>query len=280
MTDFLNNFNSKYFDKFIDFSIGFLEAIAILMIGFWLARIVSKYAHLGMQKRGVEDSLRIFLKDIVHITLNILVIIIAINTAGIKVTSILALIGGAAVGVGLGLQGSFSNLASGVMIILTNPFRVGDLIKSDKFEGIVEKINLLNTTIRGQRNELIVIPNAPLFNTSLQNFSAKGAYRIDITVGVEHRSDIHKLRPLLIGAISQDDMFLNHRPIVIEIEEFIKDRVNLTVRAYAKPKDYWDAPLILRGICKDTIEANGFRIPVAPREIKIINQNNESTERN
>ncbi len=279
MTDFFANFNSKYFDKFIDLSIGFLEAIAIVVIGFWLAKTISKYAHFGMQKRGVEDSVRIFLKDIIHITLNILVIVIAINTAGIKVTSILALIGGAAVGVGLGLQGSFSNFASGVMIILTNPFRVGDLIKSDQFEGIVEKINLLNTTIRGQRNELIVIPNSPLFNTTLQNFSSRDAYRIDITVGVEYRSDVHKLRPLLKEAISKDRMFLDYKPIVIEIEEFVSDRINLTIRAYSKPVYYWDAPLILRGICKDVIEANGFTMPVAPREIKIINQN-ESTERN
>ncbi|HLV24647.1 MAG TPA: mechanosensitive ion channel family protein [Moheibacter sp.] len=279
MRDFFSDFNSKYFDKFIDLSIGFLEGIAILVIGFWLARIVSKYAHLGMQKRGVEDSIRLFLKDIIQITLNILVIVIAINTVGIKVTSILALIGGAAVGVGLGLQGSFSNLASGVMIILTNPFRVGDLIKSENFEGIVEKINLLNTSIRGQRNELIVIPNAPLFNTTLQNFSSKSAYRIDITVGVENRSDLHKLRPILIQEISKNPMFLDYKPIVIEIEEFTPDRIHLTVRAYSKPKFYWDAPLILRGICKDTIETNGFKIPVAPREIKIINQNDGTTER-
>ena len=273
MTDFLNQFYTKYLDRIIDFGIDLLEAIAILVIGFWLVKFFSKQVYYWMLKRNVDASARVFLKDIIQIILNVLVIIIAINTAGIKVTSILALIGGAAVGVGLGLQGSFSNIAGGVMIILTHPFRVGDLIRSDKFEGIVEKINLLNTTIRGQRNELIVIPNSPLFNSSIQNFSAKDAYRIDITVGVEYRSDVHKLRPLLKEAIAQEKMFLDYKPVVIEIEEFITDRINLTVRAFSKPIYYWEAPLILRGICKDTIEAHGFTMPVAPREIKIINQN-------
>ena len=279
MTDVLDQFYSKYLDRILEFGIGVLEAIAILVIGFWLARIISKQIYYWMLKRNVDASARTFLKDIIQIVLNVLIIIIAINTTGIKVTSILALIGGAAVGVGLGLQGSFSNVAGGVMIILTHPFRVGDLIKSDQFEGIVEKINLLNTTIRGQRNELIVIPNSPLFNTSLQNFSAKDAYRIDITVGVEYKSDIHKIRPLLKEAINKDKMFLDYKPTVIEIEEFVSDRINLTVRAYSKPMYYWEAPLILRGICKDILEANGYKMPVAPREIKII-QENESTERN
>lgn len=279
MTDFLDQFYTKYLDRIINFGIDLLEAIAILVIGFWLVKLISKQIYYWMLKRNVDASARVFLKDIIQIILNILVIIIAINTAGIKVTSILALIGGAAVGVGLGLQGSFSNIAGGIMIILTHPFRVGDLIRSDKFEGIVEKINLLNTTIRGQRNELIVIPNSPLFNTTIQNFSAKDAYRIDITVGVEYRSDVHKLRPLLKEAIGREKMFLDYKPVVIEIEEFITDRINLTVRAFSKPIYYWEAPLILHGICKDTIEAHGFTMPVAPREIKIIHQN-ESTERN
>ncbi len=279
MTDFLDQFYTKYLDRIIDFGIDLLEAIAILVIGFWLVKLLSKQIYYWMLKRNVDASARVFLKDIIQIILNILVIIIAINTAGIKVTSILALIGGAAVGVGLGLQGSFSNIAGGIMIILTHPFRVGDLIRSDKFEGIVEKINLLNTTIRGQRNELIVIPNSPLFNTTIQNFSAKDAYRIDITVGVEYRSDVHKLRPLLKEAIAREKMFLDYKPVVIEIEEFTTDRINLTVRAFSKPIYYWEAPLILHGICKDTIEAHGFTMPVAPREIKIIHQN-ESTERN
>lgn len=278
MTDFLDQFYTKYLDRIIDFGIDLLEAIAILVIGFWLVKLISKQIYYWMLKRNVDASARVFLKDIIQIILNILVIIIAINTAGIKVTSILALIGGAAVGVGLGLQGSFSNIAGGIMIILTHPFRVGDLIRSDKFEGIVEKINLLNTTIRGQRNELIVIPNSPLFNTTIQNFSAKDAYRIDITVGVEYRSDVHKLRPLLKEAIAREKMFLDYKPVVIEIEEFTTDRINLTVRAFSKPIYYWEAPLILHGICKDTIEAHGFKMPVAPREIKIIQQN-ESTER-
>lgn len=278
MTDFFDQLYTKYIDRILDFGVGLLEAIAILVIGFWVVRFISRQVYYWMLKRDVDASARLFLRDIIQIILNILVIVIAINTTGVKVTSVLALIGGAAVGVGLGLQGSFSNVAGGVMIILTHPFRVGDLIKSDKYEGIVEKINILNTTIRGQRNELIVIPNSPLFNSTLQNFSAKDAYRIDITVGVEYRSDVHKLRPLLKEAIGQDKLFLTYKPVVIEIEEFVSDRINLTIRAFSKPMYYWEAPLILRGICKDVIEANGFTMPVAPREIKIINQN-ESTER-
>ncbi len=279
MTDYLDQFYTKYLDRLVDFGIHVLEAVAILVIGFWLTKLISRYLYFLMVKRDVDSSSRIFLKDIFQITLNVFVVVIAINTAGIKVTSILALIGGAAVGVGLGLQGSFSNFAGGVMIILTKPFKIGDLIQSGENIGFVEKINLLNSTIRSPRNELIVMPNAPLFNNPLSNYSSKKAYRTDITVGVEYKSDVHRLKPLLKEKICQHEMFMQNKTVTVEIEQFTTDRINLTVRAFSNPRNYFDAPLILHGIAKDVIEANGFVMPVAPQEIKIIHEN-ESTQRN
>ncbi len=274
MEEFLDKETHIYLQKLIGFGIALLEAIAILVIGFWLSRIISKYICLLMEKREVELSTRNFLRDFLRILFNILVIVMAIHTAGIEVTSILAIIGGGAVGIGLGLQGSFSNFAGGIMIIFTKPFKTGDLIQSGDDIGYVEKISLLNTTIRSPRNEIIVLPNSPLFNHPLSNYSAKDTYRIDITVGVEYRSDIHRLSPLLKEAIRKHKIFIPGKPITAEIEAFTTDRIHLTVRAYTHPFNYFDAPLVLHGICKDTIEANGFVMPVAPREIKLISQEN------
>ncbi|WP_161554584.1 mechanosensitive ion channel family protein [Sinomicrobium soli] len=270
MEQFLDLETRIYTEKLINFGISLLEAVAILVIGFWLSRLISRSLFLLMQKRDVEHSTRNFLRSFIRIILNTLVIIVAIGNVGVKVTSILAVIGGGAVGLGLGLQGSFSNFAGGIMIILTKPFKTGDLIQTEEHIGYVENIRLLNTVIRSPRNELIILPNAPLFNTALSNYSAKDAYRIDIVVGVAYRSDIHRLSPLLKEAIGRNEIFMSDRRLTVEIEQFTHDRINLTVRAYTLPTNYFDAPLILHGICKDIIEKNGFIMPVAPQDIRIV----------
>lgn len=273
MEDFFSLETRRLLEKLIDYGISALEAIAILVIGFWLSRYLSRYIYLLMAKKEVDASIRNFIKDFIQIFLNVLVVIIAISTIGISVTSILAIIGGAALGVGVGLQGSISNFAGGVMIILTKPFKSGDLIESGSHIGYVEKISLLNTTIRSPRNEIIIIPNAPLFSNPLSNFSTKDSFRIDIVAGVEVSADVHKLKPLIKEAIKKDELFFADKPIVVEIEQFAQDRLNLTIRTFSKPKYYWDAPLRLHQIVKDTIEENGYKIPVA--QIQITNKNSD-----
>ncbi|WP_461534416.1 mechanosensitive ion channel family protein [Sinomicrobium sp.] len=271
MTEHILNIDPSILtEKLLNFGTSLLEAIAILVIGLWLSKMICRSVAILMQKRDIEHTTRNFLISFIRIILNTLVIIIAISSIGIKVTSILAVIGGSAVGIGLGLQGSFSNFAGGIMIIITRPFKTGDLIQTEEHIGYVENIHLLNTVIRSPRNELIILPNAPLFNTPLSNYSAKDAYRIDITVGVAYRSDIQKLRPLLKEAIGRSEMFMSDKRLTVEIEQFTHDRIHLTVRAYTAPTNYFDAPLVLHDICKNVIEDNGFVIPVNPQEIKIV----------
>lgn len=260
-----------YLQKIITNGVLVVQAIFILVVGFWISKQIRKYLIVFVEKKGIDPSVGGFLTKSVVILLKTVVVLIAVNTIGIEVTSILAIIGGATLGLGMGLQGGLSNFAAGVMIISTKPFKVGDLIQSGDNIGYVKKINFLNTAIRSVRNEVITLPNAPLFGNPLHNYSEKEYYRIDIFVGLEYKSDIEKFRPLLIDAIQQDDLFLKDQPVRVEIDEFLEDRLKLVVRAFVHPKDYWEGPLRLHGIVNKCVETHSYKVPISPREIYIQN---------
>lgn len=256
-------------ESVINFGGNILFAIGILIIGFWFSKKLTRLIHLRMTKSNVDPGLRSFLKNTIYLGLNIMVVLIATMQLGIEITSVIALIGGAAVGLGMGLQGGISNFAAGVMIIMTKPFSVGDLIKTHDYMGYVERIDLLNSTLRTVKNELVIIPNSELFNKPIINYSEKKVIRIDTQVGISYKDNFDELKTALKKAIKEEEIFLNSRPITVEIEAFGDSSVNLTIRAFTAVSNYWDAPLKLNYIARKTINENGFTIPFPQRDVHL-----------
>lgn len=266
---FYDKETSKSLDLLLEFIPKALTFVAILVIGFWLVSKLMHYVNVLMVRRNLDMSVRGFLKDIIHIILNVLVVLLAVNNLGIEITSVLALIGGAALGLGMGLQGGLSNFAGGVMIIITKPFKVGDLINTQNQTGYVERIDMFNTTLRTVQNEVVVLPNAPIFNSTVTNYSAKGTVRTDVTVGIEYDCDHKKLSQLIREAIRKQPFFSDEYPIIIGIEAFDDSSIRLCVRAYAKVVDFWEAPLKLNQIIKETMDQHGYTIPFPQRDLNI-----------
>ena len=260
----------------ISYGLKAVMSLAIVIGGFWLISKLQNLISKNLEKRELDISIINFVSSIVGMLLKIMILLAAISTAGVEVTSFLAILGGAALGLGMGLQGGLSNFASGVLILLVKPFKTGDLIKADGHMGYVERIDLLNTSIIPPSHETIIIPNADIFSSPIFNYSIKGIVRIDIVVGISYDDDFESLRPLMKQAITEDDIFTRKSSSVVEIENFGDSSINIAIKAYARTQNYWNAEFKLNEIARRVINENGFTIPFPQRDLHLIKQDTES----
>src|SRR5690606_32758745 len=215
-------------------------AILILALGFWLGNKLKGLIRRRMVRREVDPSIREFILPVIDVIFKILVVLTAINTVGIQVTSFAAILAGLAAGIGLSLQGSLSNFAGGLLIIFFKPFKVGDYIEALNNGGPVEYISILYTTIVTPENNVVILPNSALLNNPVKNYSVKDIRRLDINIVISYNDDVHKAQQILKEMLENDPMTLNNEPITVEVLEFADSSINLAVRSYVKSENYWD----------------------------------------
>ena len=203
----------------IDFAVKLIVALAIVFIGKLVASLVRDGVVKVMRLRGMDETIISFLSSLLYGTLFIIVIIAAISHLGFNTTSLVAIIGAAGLAIGLALQGSLSNFASGVLLIILKPFKSGDFIDVAGVTGIVEEIHVFSTKLRTGDNKTVIIPNGKITSSTITNFSTKPERRLDLVIGVSYDADLAKTKALLTKITNEHELVLKNKEVVIGVQE-------------------------------------------------------------
>lgn len=250
-----------------------VSAILTLVIGFWVAGWLKRLIERRMVARNVDLSIRTFLIPIINILLKLIVIVFVVTRLGLNASGFIAALGGIGLAVGLALQGSLSNFAAGILIIIFKPFKVGDYIVSQGNEGTVESISLLNTVVSTVKGQVVTLPNANLFNNPIINYSVKEYRRLDVNIGISYGDDFDKAKHVLEEVLTNNEYVDQNQSKTVEILEFAASSVNLAVRCYVKNSDYWTAYWQIYRQVKYALDENNISIPYPHTEMIIKNSN-------
>lgn len=256
-----------------EYGMKIMGGIIILIAGFWIASRISKLVENRLKKKGVDDSLREFLVPLITILLKILVVFAAAETVGFKTTSFIAVLGGMALAVGMALQGSLSNFAGGILILFFKPFKVGDLIESQSYTGFVEKIEVFNTILRTGGNKRVILPNGPVYNNPIVNFTENGFLRVEVAVGIGYEENIGKAREVIINAVKQNSLVKTDMDITVHVSSLGASSVDLFVRCFTESKDYWDVFFGISETIKIALDKENIKIPFPQREVMVTKTN-------
>ena len=247
-----------------------LAAIAIFIIGRWIAKAVRGGVRRMMNKGDVDPIVIGFVSSITYIALLAFVVIAALGQLGIQTTSFIAILGAAGLAVGLALQGSLSNFAAGFLMIIFRPFKVGDFIEGAGVAGVVEAIHIFTTTLKTGDNKIIIIPNAKLSGDNITNYSAQETRRVDMTVGVAYDADLSVVRDVLNDIISKEERAMKDPAPLVAVAELADNSVNFVVRVWTKTGDYWGVKFDMTETIKNRFDAEGIGIPFPQRDIHIV----------
>ncbi|MHC5201960.1 mechanosensitive ion channel family protein [Myroides sp. LJL119] len=246
-------------------------SLIILAVGLYLIRVVLKVVATRFEKRNIEKSLRGFLISIIRAALYILLIITVISTMGIPTTIFAAMFASAGLAIGLALQGSLSNFAGGVLILLFKPFKVGDYIStSSSTEGTVEQIDLLYTTVTSATGLKIISPNGPLANAVVTNYSQITSRRYDFVVGISYDANIKEAQEVILNALALDNSVLKNPGASVFVTNLGDNSVDLNVRTWMDKSDYWDTVYRVQQTVKVALDNANIEIPFPQRDLHII----------
>lgn len=244
-----------------------IGAILILVIGLWITKLITKGFKKFLTKRKTDETLVKFFTALVNIALVAFVIIAAISKVGIETTSFVAVLGAAGLAVGFALQGSLANFASGVMLIIFKPIKVGDYVEGGGMEGIVEEIGIFVTTLITLDNKTVFVPNAKLTADNIVNYSTKDIRRVDLVFGVAYKEDIDRVRTVISDTLKNNSKVLQEPKPDILVSELADSSVNFEVRPWCKNEDYWDVYYGVIEEIKKKLDQENVEIPFPQRDI-------------
>ena len=253
----------------VDFGVRIIVAILIFYIGRMIARGLSNGIRKVMAAREVDKILETFVSNLVYWALLIVVIIAAIDRLGIETTSLIAVMGAAGLAVGLALQGSLSNFAAGVLIVIFRPYRVGDFVEAAGISGSVEQVQILTTILKTPDNKQIIVPNSAIMSSIITNYSANDTRRVDLTIGVSYDDDLDKVQKTLEEIVSADDRILKDPACVIRVHELADSSVNFVVRPWVASGDYWNVYWDLTETIKKRFDQDGISFPFPQQDVHI-----------
>lgn len=249
-----------------------IAAIAILVIGRIAAKIVRGAIGKTMTRGNVDPTLVRFVTNLVYVGLMAFVIIAALGQLGIQTASFVAIIGAAGLAVGLALQGSLSNFAAGVLMIIFKPFKVGDFIEGAGTAGVVEEIGIFTTQLTTGDNKNIIVPNAKISGDNIINYSANATRRLDLTASCSYQDDLDQVRKVLEEILAGDERVLKDPAPTIGVLNLGESSVDFAVRPWVKTADYWPAHFALQEAIKKQFDAVGITIPFPQRDIHVVNE--------
>lgn len=247
----------------LPFGMRILLALAIFVVGRFVARAILRLFDRLMQRSDVDVSLRKFLTDVAYAVLLVVTVIAALDTAGVKTTAVVAVLGAAGLAIGLALQGSLSNFAAGVMLIVLRPYKVGDQVTIGKYLGRVDAIRVFQTILITADNREITIPNGQIIAAPIENMSVLGRRRVDLVVSVNHPADLPQVRDLLAKAIAADDRIEATPTPAIEVAEITDATTKLYLRTWTKCDDYAGVATTAMEKIKNAMEAAQVKFSVA-----------------
>lgn len=258
----------KIVDLSLEYGLPIVKAILIFIIGSIIIKWVIKQLDRIMLAKQWELSLQKFVLNLLSWALKIFLIITVISTLGIDTASLLGVFAGAALAIGLALQGSLANFAGGFLIIILKPFKIGDLIEAQGEIGVVKEIDIIQTTIVSPTNKRIILPNGTLANGNITNYTAEGKIRVDTTVGIGYGEDMKRAKEVLLAMLHTNELILKDPAPSVNVSELADSSVNLAVRPYCKPEDYWTVYFWTIENTKLTLDKEQIEIPY-PHQVEI-----------
>ena len=262
----------------LSYAVNIVAALAIIIIGLIVARMISNAVNRLMISRKIDATVADFLSALVRYAVIAFTLIAALGRVGVQTASVIAVLGAAGLAVGLALQGSLSNLAAGVLLVMFRPFRAGEYVDLGGVAGTVQSVQIFSTTMRSADGKIIVIPNGKIIAGNIINFSREPARRNEFIIGVAYDSDIDQVKQILTDIIQSEDRILKDREITVRLHELGASSVNFIVRAWSNSGDlqnvYWD---VLERI-KREFDAAGISFPYPQMDVnfKRVKENKES----
>ncbi len=246
-----------------------LAAFAIIIFGRIIAKLIRSIVTKVMEKAKIEQTLIAFTSNLTYIGLLAFIVIAALGKLGVQTASFVAVLGAAGLAVGLALQGSLSNFAAGVLLIIFKPFKVGDFIEGGGSDGVVDAIGIFTTELKTVDNKKIIIPNAKLTGDNITNYNAMEFRRVDIVAGVGYSDDLKKVKEVLYLLLAEDKRVLKDPAPFVGVSELGDNSVNFTVRPWVKTSDYWDVFFDLQEKIKQRFDKEGISIPFPQRDVHL-----------
>jgi len=262
----------KVYEYLAQYGFKVIGALIIFLIGRWLAKIISRWIEKALIKSRVDKTLAKFIKNLSHIVLLVFVVMSAVAPLGVKTTQFAVVVGAAGLAIGLALQGSLANFASGFLMIMFRPFKVGDFIEAAGVKGTVKEIQIFNTIVNTPDNIRAIIPNAQITGGNVLNYTANGIRRVDLVVGISYEDDLKKAKTIIEGVLAQDERVLQDPKPNVAVFELGDSSVNFVVRPWVKSADYWDAYFDITTKAKLALDENGITIPYPQRDVHIKNE--------
>lgn len=265
----------EYIDKYLPVAISFglrlLLTIILFIVGGRLIKVVRKIVRRSMDRAGADVGVIQFMDSLIKLLLYFLLILFLADGIGVDTTSVMALVGSAGLTIGLAFQGSLSNFAGGVLILLIKPFKVGDYIiyTSGNLEGKVTKIEMFYTTLFTVDNKKVVIPNGTLSNSSLINVTAEDRRRIDITVGVSYTANLKLAKEVCLNLLAAQPAVLQDQNNLVVVDDLADSSVNLKICCWVTPDDYWSTRWDLIEKIKLAFDENGIEIPFNQLDVNL-----------
>lgn len=270
-----NKFVTDIIEQAIHFGLKLIAAIAIYLIGAWLIKRVKNLLKNVFIKRGTEPTLSTFIISVTSISLTVLLIIITIGALGINTTSFAAVLAAGGMAIGMALSGTVQNFAGGLMILLFKPFKVGDYIKTQGYEGTVFEVSIVSTKIKTVDNSIIILPNGSLCNGNIDNFSEKPYHRCQWNIGVAYGSDADKVREVLMDIVKNEPRILNSAtegasdPAVF-LTSLNDSSVGFRLLGWVKIEDYWPVTFAINEKIYSELPKNGIEFPFPQMDVHVI----------
>ncbi|MDR2039297.1 MAG: mechanosensitive ion channel [Bacteroidales bacterium] len=263
---------SGFAHSLISFGGKLLIAVLIFVVGRWIIKRINKFVGNIMTKKEVDKSLFSFVRSLISITLNFVLIIIIISILGIETSSFIALFASAGVAIGLALSGTLQNFAGGVMLLLFKPFKVGDFIEAQGQGGTVKEIQIFNTILTTGDNKTVIIPNGGLSTGMMTNYSTTGTRRVEWTFGIAYGDSYDKARSVIERLLKSDERILNDPAYFIALTSLGDSSVNIVVRAWVNSGDYWGVYFNMNEKIYGTFAKEGLSIPFPQMDVHLYSE--------
>lgn len=255
--------------KGVELGLNILIALAIFYVGRMIINIVVRGLRKVMQRQEVEKTLETFVCNLVRMALLVVVAIAAIGALGVETTSFIAIFGAAGLAVGLALQGSLSNFAAGVLIVLFRPYRVGNFIEAAGIAGTVEQVQILTTILKTPDNKQIIVPNSQIMDSIITNYSAKDTRRVELVIGVSYDDNLDKVRETIQELVDADERILKDPECVIAVSALADSSVNFTVRPWVATEHVWPVTFDLTEAVKKRFDEVGISFPFPQQDVHV-----------
>lgn len=269
ISETVNNYINKLVKVFINYSPKIIYAFLILIVGLYIIRLINRLVRRIMVKREYELTLSNFLADILLWTMRIVLFVAVIGQLGIGTSSFVAILGAMGLAVGLSLQGSLSNFAGGMLIIMFKPFKLGDFIEAQGVSGTVIEIQIFVTKLTTTNNQIIFVPNGALSNGNIINYSAAGTRRANIEFTVSYDSDLKQVKEILQSILEKDVRILKEPAPGVVVTGLVDNGVRMAIRPWAKNEDFWDMYSDVLQTMKELLDEEGLEIQPYVKEANV-----------